>query len=138
MEHGAAYGTPDRRPPIDFEGIRHDNPVSSIAGTTVKLIRAGREWKACCPFHSDRSPSFTIFKEDRRFQCFGCGASGDVIDFVTLLHKVGTREAAEMLGASSLPTVQLRPMPARTEPERDTMGEALAIWNESVEPSRAP
>ncbi len=127
-----------RRPPIDFESIRADNPLSSVAGTTVKLIRAGREWKACCPFHPDRSPSFTIFADDRRFQCFGCGASGDVIDFVEMLHKVGTREAAEMLGGGSLPTVQLRPLPARAEPERDTMGEALAIWGESVEAAGTP
>lgn len=133
MEYGSAYGAPDRRPPIDFEGIRHDNPVSSVAGSTMKLIRAGREWKACCPFHSDRSPSFTIFADDRRFQCFGCGAAGDVLDFVGMLHKVGTREAAEMLGGGVLPTVQLLPLPARTEPERDTMSEALAIWRESVE-----
>ena len=129
MEYGSAYGAPTRRPSIDFEGIRNDNPVSSIAGSTVKLIRAGREWRACCPFHPDRSPSFTIFADDRRFQCFGCGASGDVIDFVELLHKVGTREAAEMLGASTLPTVESRPLPSRTEPERDTIAEALAIWD---------
>jgi DNA primase len=138
MEYGAAYGTTVPRPPINFEAIRADNPVSSIAGKTVKLIRAGKEWRGCCPFHPDRSPSFTIFKDDRRFHCFGCGAAGDVLDFVEMLHKVGTREAAEMLGASSLPTVESRSPPARVEPERDTTGEALAIWDSATPIAETP
>jgi DNA primase len=138
MEYGDAYGTPTRRPPIDFEAIRSDNPVSSVAGAVVKLIRAGREWKACCPFHPDRSPSFTIFAEDRRFQCFGCGASGDVIDFVEMLHKVSTREAAEMLNASTVPAVEMRPLSAQSGPERDTVAEALAVWSGAGEIANTP
>ena len=52
----------EQRQPLDLDQIRQDFPLPSVvASSGVKLIRAGNEYKACCPFHSDRSPSFTIF-----------------------------------------------------------------------------
>ncbi len=54
----------------------------------------GRNGMVCCPFHNDRTPSMKV---DSRFYCFGCGASGDVIDFAALLHGLGKREAAVRL-----------------------------------------
>ena len=56
---------------IDIDAIRCDNPLPDVAARIVDLRPAGKEWVACCPFHSDRSPSFTIFDDGRRFQCFG-------------------------------------------------------------------
>ncbi len=50
---------------------------------TTKLQRAGREWKACCPFHNEKSPSFTVNDEKGFYHCFGCGAHGDVIRWMT-------------------------------------------------------
>ena len=49
----------------------------------MKLIRAGREWKACCPFHQEKTPSFTVNDEKGFYHCFGCGAHGDAIRFLT-------------------------------------------------------
>jgi DNA primase len=49
----------------------------------VKLLRAGREWKACCPFHQEKTPSFTINDDKGFYHCFGCGAHGDAIRFLT-------------------------------------------------------
>jgi DNA primase len=121
---------------LDLEAIRSANPLPSVAGASLKLHRAGREWKACCPFHADRSPSFTIFDGGARFHCFGCGAGGDVLDFVGKLHGVGLREAAEMLGSTQLPTVVHRPLPP--EPERDTTAEAIAIWKDAVSAAGTP
>ncbi len=46
---------------IDIDGVRAGNPLPAVVGASLKLHRAGSEWKACCPFHADRSPSFTIF-----------------------------------------------------------------------------
>ncbi|RYE91820.1 MAG: hypothetical protein EOO77_47660, partial [Oxalobacteraceae bacterium] len=78
--------------------VRDRFPVSGVANRAgVKLSRAGREWKGCCPFHPDNSPSFTIYADDRRFQCFGCGLQGDVIDFVMRAYNVKTRAAIGML-----------------------------------------
>jgi hypothetical protein len=49
----------------------------------VKLIRAGREWKACCPFHNEKTPSFTVNDDKGFYHCFGCRAHGDAIRFLT-------------------------------------------------------
>ena len=80
---------------LDLDAIRAAHPLPGVVGAVVKLHRAGNEWKACCPFHADRSPSFTIYSGGTRYQCFGCGASGDVFDFLQRLHGVGLREAAQ-------------------------------------------
>lgn len=112
---------------LDFDAIRRDYPIPAIAGALVKLHRAGAEWTGCCPFHSDRSPSFTIFDNGRRFQCFGCGASGDVLDFVQRSQGVGLREAADLIGAGSLPVIAIRQTPVGHNKE-DRRLEAVAIW----------
>ena len=54
-----------------------------MIGPSVKLIKAGREFKACCPFHDEKTPSFTINDEKGFYHCFGCGAHGDAIRFLT-------------------------------------------------------
>lgn len=115
---------------VNIEAIRHAHPLPNVAGGLVKLQRAGNEWKAPCPFHDDRSPSFTIFAGGERFYCFGCGASGDVLDFVRMAHNVGLREAAEMLGGSNLPSVHVQQSPKNEKPER--IAEARAIWRGAV------
>jgi DNA primase len=97
---------------LDLEAVRARNPIPTIAGAIMKLRPAGREWTGCCPFHSDRSPSFTVFNGGRRFHCFGCGAAGDVIDFVARAHGVGFREAVAMLGDGGLLSESIQFAPA--------------------------
>lgn len=120
---------------LDLDAIRRDNPLPAVVGAVVKLRRAGSEWKACCPLHSDRSPSFTIFSGGHRYHCFGCGASGDVIDFVQALHGVGLRDAAEMLGSGQLPAVEVSANFGLKDSENfaDRTADALAIW-QSADP----
>jgi DNA primase len=115
---------------LDLDAIRAAHPLPAVAGAVVKLRRSGSEWKACCPFHADRSPSFTIYSGGLRYQCFGCGAQGDVLDFVQRLHGVGLREAADMLTGDCLPQVAVAPLPADDPGER--LEEARAIWNHAV------
>lgn len=77
------YGDSPPRRPLDLEAIKHDHPLHQVVQAAgVKLQRSGQEWKGCCPFHADKTPSFTIYSEGKRFQCFGCGEQGDVLDFV--------------------------------------------------------
>lgn len=111
---------------LDLEAICAVHSLPAIVGASVKLQRAGREWKGCCPFHADRSPSFTIFNGGQRFYCFGCGIGGDVIDFVRKMHCVDLREAAAMLDGGNLPVVAQPALPP--ELERDTTAEAVSIW----------
>lgn len=116
--------------PLDLDAIRRDNPLPGVVGAVVKLERAGNEFKACCPFHSDRSPSFTIFSGGLRFHCFGCGASGDVLDFVQRSQGVSLRDAAAMLGCDNLPTVAVAPLPV--DDGEDRSEEAKAIWDSAL------
>jgi DNA primase len=111
---------------VDLAQIRARHSLAEVAGASVKLIRAGSEWKACCPFHADRSPSFTIFAGGERFHCFGCGASGDVLDYLQRAHRVTLPQAAQMLEGGNLPMIAQPTLPP--ESERDTTAEALAIW----------
>lgn len=115
---------------LDLDAIRRANPLPAVAGKHAKLIRAGAEWKACCPFHADRTPSFTIFAGGDRFHCFGCGATGDVLDFVQQLDGVGLIEAASRLSGGTAPTStfvnksEVQPDPA----ELARISTARSIW----------
>ena len=111
---------------LDLAAIRANHSLPSIVGASVKLHRAGNEWKACCPFHADRSPSFTIFDGGERFHCFGCGAGGDVLDYLQRAHGISLREAAAMLDGGNLPMVVQPALPP--EINRDTTAEAATIW----------
>lgn len=69
--------------PDFLDELRARTSLSGLIGRSVKLTRAGREWKACCPFHKEKTPSFTINDEKGFYHCFGCGAHGDAIRFLT-------------------------------------------------------
>jgi DNA primase len=69
--------------PQFLDELRARTLISSVIGKQVKLLRAGREWKACCPFHKEKTPSFTVNDEKGFYHCFGCGAHGDAIRFLT-------------------------------------------------------
>jgi len=112
-------------PPIDFNAVRAI-PLSSVIGESVVLKRFGREYKGCCPFHADKTPSFYVNDEKGFYHCFGCGAHGDAVDYLVATEGVGVREAAEMIAGASYPVRQYR-SPA-SEPEPDRSAEAEAIW----------
>ena len=76
-----------------FEAVKQS--VTTRQAAEHYGIHVNRNGMCVCPFHNDRNPSMKV---DRRFYCFGCGATGDVIDFVSRLHGIGSREAALMLG----------------------------------------
>jgi DNA primase len=101
---------------LDVPAIRQSYPVASVAvGAGVKLRPVAGELAGCCPFHADRSPSFYVFGKGERWHCFGCGATGDVIDLVRRLYSVSMREAAERLAGGNLPLVEAPKVNARGE-----------------------
>lgn len=112
--------------------VRSENPLPGIVGKSVKLTRAGNELKGCCPFHADRSPSFTIFAGGERYHCFGCGANGDVLDYVQRAEGVTLMEALERLNEGLIPIVAA-PVVQKGGDE-DRSAEALAIWK-AAEPA---
>ncbi len=62
-----------------LDELRSRITLSSVIQRTSKIQKAGREWKGCCPFHSEKTPSFTVSDEKGFYHCFGCGAHGDAI-----------------------------------------------------------
>lgn len=119
---------------LDLEAIRRAHPLPDVAGRIVRLRRSGDEWLACCPFHADRTPSFTIYDGGTRFKCFGCGEGGDVLDFVRRVYDVTLPEAARRLDGGHVPTITL---PSRGEfpasqKGHETQAAAMAIWDWAI------
>ncbi len=80
-----------------LDELRARVTLSTVIMRTDKLQRAGREWKACCPFHDEKSPSFTVNDQKGFYHCFGCGAHGDVIRWMTDQRGMGFMDAVKQL-----------------------------------------
>jgi DNA primase len=94
-------------PPQFLEELRARLPLSDVVGRRLRLIRAGREFKAPCPFHNEKTPSFYVNDQKGFFHCFGCGAHGDVVGFVMRHDNLSFPEAVEHLaGLAGLPVPQ--------------------------------
>ena len=98
-----------------LDELRTRVTLSSVIMRTDKLQRAGREWKACCPFHSENTPSFTVNDEKGFYHCFGCGAHGDVIRWMTDQRGLAFMDAVKELAAEAGMDV---PQPDPREAER--------------------
>ncbi len=84
-------------PPEFIEDLRQRVPLSDIIGRRVKLIRKGRRFSGLCPFHSEKTPSFSVVDDDGFYHCFGCGAHGDAISFLREIDGLDFMEAVERL-----------------------------------------
>ncbi len=108
-----------------IDRIRNDFALSAVAERAgVKLHRAGDELRGLCPFHTEKTPSFYIF--NNRFICFGCGAQGDVLDFVRQATNVSLVEAIRTLDAGALGPIA---PPAPMKPRKDWSKLVARIWN---------
>ncbi len=65
-----------------LDEIRIRLPLVQVVGKRVRLSKRGQEYTGLCPFHNEKTPSFTVNEEKGFFHCFGCGVHGDVIAFV--------------------------------------------------------
>lgn len=98
--------------------IKSRVPVSRVVGQVVKLVRRGREWVGLCPFHSERTPSFTVADDKQMYHCFGCSAHGSVIDFVMEHQGVDFVEAVRQLSGEAGITLARESATPRAELER--------------------
>ncbi|MEE4317936.1 MAG: DNA primase [Erythrobacter sp.] len=73
--------------------------LSSLVQRSVKLTRAGREWKGCCPFHDEKTPSFYVNDQKQFYHCFGCGAHGDAISWMVDQQGLQFMDAIKELAA---------------------------------------
>ena len=88
-------------PPHFLDELRSRTALSALIGRTVKVTKAGREHKACCPFHNEKTPSFTINDEKGFYHCFGCGAHGDAIRWMTDQRGLPFMDAVKELAAGA-------------------------------------
>ena len=119
-----------------LDELRARVTLSSVIMRTTKLQKAGREWKACCPFHNEKTPSFTVSDEKGFYHCFGCGAHGDVIrwmtdqrglEFMDAVKEAGTGFAFPSMTAYMGRDDGLDPQEMREAEER------VAAWREQGE-----
>ncbi len=71
--------------------------IVDLINSRVKLKKAGRDYQACCPFHHEKTPSFTVSDKKQFYHCFGCGAHGNAISFLMEYDKLEFVEAVEEL-----------------------------------------
>ena len=113
-------------PPEFLDEIRARVPLSGVVGRRVKLIRRGREFTGLCPFHNEKTPSFTLSEDKGFYHCFGCGAHGDVIGFVMQTENLSFPEAVERLaGEAGLQVPKASPEARAEAQRRATLLEAL-------------
>ncbi len=84
-------------PPEFIEEVKRRNSLVDVISGYVSLRRAGSNHVACCPFHNEKTPSFTVFERSDSFYCFGCGAGGDVITFIMKAENLDYPSAVEFL-----------------------------------------
>ena len=104
-------------PPEFIEDLRQRVPLSDVVGRRVKLIRKGRRHSGLCPFHAEKTPSFSVVDDDGFYHCFGCGVHGDAISFLREMDGLEFMEAverlAEMAGLAVPRTVPQDPAASR-------------------------
>lgn len=81
--------------------LRNANPIDSVISSYVQLKKRGRNLVCNCPFHSEKTPSFTVFPDTQSFYCFGCGSGGDVITFIMKAENLDFPEAIKLLAERS-------------------------------------
>lgn len=112
---------------VDVEAVRQGADIVAIIGARLKLRRAGSSLKGLCPFHGERTPSFSVDPSARRWHCFGCDESGDVIDFVMRHDGVSFLQAVAAIGGGTVAAEAKRVEPPRA-PAVDPSPLLAAIW----------
>ncbi len=110
-----------------LDQLRTRITLSALIGRSTRLQKAGREFKACCPFHNEKSPSFTVNDEKGFYHCFGCGAHGDAIRWMTDHQGLSFMDAVKELAAEAGMDVPAPdPRAAKAAEKRDTLHDVMA------------
>lgn len=122
-----------------LDDLKTQTDIVSIVGEVVPLKKAGATLKGLCPFHQEKSPSFTVNRDKGVFHCFGCGAGGDVVKFVQLYQKTTFPEAVRYLAQRAglaLPELEGNADDRAAASERETLvalhEDALVFFEEQL------
>jgi DNA primase len=107
-----------------IDEVRNAADIVTVISDYVSLKKAGNSFKGLCPFHGEKSPSFTVHRDRGFFHCFGCGVGGDVFKFMELQEKVGFTDAVRQLAQRfSIPIPELE----TTDAGRESAAEREAL-----------
>lgn len=110
---------------IDVGAVKARHDLSSIVGRDVRLRRSGNELVGLCPFHDEKTPSFRVNDTKGLFHCFGCGASGDIIDYVRWRQGLEFVDALHWLEGDTTTTVDAPERARRQHADDLARGEAI-------------
>lgn len=109
-----------------LDELRSRTTLSALIGRTVKITKAGREYKACCPFHNENTPSFTINDEKGFYHCFGCSAHGDAIRWMTDQRGLGFMDAVkELASEAGMEVPAPDPRAAKKQEQRNSLYDVM-------------
>jgi DNA primase len=124
-----------RIPQQFIDELLHQTDIAEVIGKRVPLKKSGRELAACCPFHNEKSPSFTVSPKKQFYYCFGCGASGNAIGFLMAHEHLPFTEAVEVLAAQAGMSMPVTETETRERPETnlyDVMNEVAHFYQQAL------
>lgn len=114
-----------------YDAIRDKIALSEVASGYVNLIRKGQEFQALCPFHKEKTASFTLNDQKRFYHCFGCAAHGDVIDFFAKISGHRYRDAAlDLAQKYNIPKPDISPEAEKEQERIERLYSLLVTANE--------
>jgi len=109
--------------------------IAEVIGSRLQLKKHGREYKACCPFHSEKTPSFTVSSQKGFYHCFGCGTHGTALGFLMEFDRLefpdAVEELAQMLGLE-VPRDERTEQRAPVTPIYDVLAEAAQLYRKAL------
>ena len=111
-------------PPRFLDELRARVSLAELVGRRVRLVKRGREYVGLCPFHNEKTPSFSVVEEKGFFHCFGCGAHGDVIGFAMQTGNLSFPEAVELLARQAGLEVPRQSREEREKAERQATAQS--------------
>ena len=106
-----------RLPQAFIDQVLDRTDIVDVVDRRVKLKKAGKNYSACCPFHQEKTPSFSVNPDKQFYYCFGCGAGGNALGFIMEYERMDFREAIELLAHSA--GIEMPPEEADNAPQVD-------------------
>ena len=115
----------------DIRRVREESDIIRLITQHTQLKKVGRSWKGLCPFHNEKTPSFTVNQENGRYYCFGCQATGDSIEFLREIDSLDFVAAVEILAAQN--GIPLRYTDKQESKSRNRRKELVELVSQAVD-----
>lgn len=129
-----------RIPQSFIDEVLRRTDIVDLIGASVRLKKTGKNYSACCPFHNEKSPSFTVNRDKQFYHCFGCGAHGDAIGFLVAYDHQSFVEAVGSLAKEAgmeLPDKGLAHESAAQNPLYDCLQKAKYFYQQALKNERS-